>query len=875
MSYNYICDLRGRILLGALMVVLCVSLCDAANLQAQAPGRVAVGEQFRLTYTIGTHDVSDIRLGDIPDGLEVLIGPRTSTSSSFQMVNGKTSSNESTTFTYILMANKAGRFVIPAAKAVSGGRGISSNSVTITVSGGSSAGAGGSGSSSSTGSSGSRSLSDGRTRVTGNDLFITVSASKNRVCEQEPVLLTYKVYTQVDLSALEGKMPDLKGFHTQEVTLPQQKSFSVETYKGKTYHTVVWSQYLMYPQVTGDLVIPSITFHGTVVMQDTNLDSFEAFLNGGGYTEVNKNINAPSVNIHVDPLPEKPKNFSGGVGRFDIALAVDNDNDRVVAKSGEPIKLRVSVSGNGNLKLIKQPKLNLPKDFDVYDPKVEDNTRLTSNGLEGSMTYEYLCVPRHKGKYTLPAIEFTYFDTGTRKYETKRTQTYDIDVLQGEAGSEYSEQEALKLLNSDIRHIKTGDSTMTKRGDYFFLGTWFWVLLLLSFIAFVALVIIFRQRAIDNANVAKMRGKKANKVATKRLRFAGKLLKEGKNNEFYDEVLKALWGYVGDKLNMPVEQLSKDNIKENLLNCGFAESDALAFVNVIEECEFARYAPAAQAEGTVTEMQKVYESAAEMIEKMEDGFKSRKKNRTKIGAIAFAIAMVSVVPANAVTKAEGDSAYVHEEYSEAINIYESLLKKGESADVYFNLGNAYYRDKNFTRAIINYERALLLDPGDADIRFNLDMARTRTIDKIVPQGEMFFITWFRAVVNVMSVDAWAAIAIIAFVLFLAAVLFYLLSNQTRLRKIGFYTSLVMLLTFALSMVAAFQQKHQMEVRESVIVTSPSVSVKSTPAENGTDLFVIHEGTKARIIDDTMKDWKEVKLDDGKRGWLQLSQVERI
>ena len=852
------------------MCLVGLTFCYGANLRCEAPQRVAVGEQFRLTYTIATRDVDDISLGNLPDALDVLIGPRTSTSSSFQMINGKTSSNESTTFTYILMANKAGKYTIPAAKAVSGGHSISSNSVTITVTNGSSSGGGAS-------SDGSAARRNRRGTVTGSDLFITVSASRNRVCEQEPVLLTYKVFTQVDLTALEGKMPDLKGFHTQEVTLPQQKSFSVETYKGKTYHTVVWSQYLMYPQITGDLVIPSITFHGTVVMQDENLDPFEAFLNGGGYSEVNKNINAPSVNIHVDPLPERPKNFSGGVGRFDLTASLSSDK----VKSGEPLKLCVAVSGNGNLKLIKQPKLNLPKDFDVYDPKVEDNTRLTSNGLEGNMTYEYLCVPRHKGKFTLPAIEFTYFDTSTRKYETKMTQPFKVEVLEGDGSSDsYTEQEALRLLNNDIRYIKTGGGEPRTAHSMFFLSGLFWGVMLVALLAFVVLIIIFRQRAIANADAVRMRGKKANKVATKRLKIAGKLLQEGKNNEFYDEVLRALWGYVGDKLNINVEELSKDNISEKFAVANVDSALISQFTNVLDECEFARFAPGDK----VGNMQKVYESAADVIGEIEKSISRRSckgtpnpstKLRTGLARMMVIGLWFMTLPGNAMTKAEGDSAYVHEEYTEAINIYETLLKQGESADIYYNLGNAYYRDKNYTRAIINYERALLLDPGDADIRWNLEMARTKTVDKIVPQGEMFFVTWYRAMVNMFSVDTWALIGIIAFVLLLVGILVYLICRQTWQQRAGGYASVVMLVVFILAMVSAFHQKHQAEVRNSVIVTSPSVSVKSTPAENGTELFVIHEGTKANIIDDSMKDWKEVIIDDGKRGWLETKQVERI
>lgn len=864
-KYNVCCRLCGlrMAMLGIMMMVSIVGM--SAVLEGSAtPNHVGVGDQFRLSYTIATHSVSDISLGNLPESFDVLVGPSISNYS--LNINGR--KTESLTFTYVLMANKAGTFTIPPAKAKSGGKVVTSNAVTVTVSSQrSSSGSQQSGNGQRPSASGIRPTGS---KITGNDLFITVSASRNRVCEQEPVMLTYKLYTLVELSSLDGKMPDLNGFHTQELSLPQQKQYKVETYNGRQYNTVVCRQYMMYPQVTGNLTIPSITFHGNVITRDSYVDPFEAMFNGGGISEVAKEIVAPAVKIQVDSLPTRPAGFSGGVGHFSISATLEPNT----IKTGEPMKVRVTVSGNGNLKLIKQPELKLPKDFDVYDPKVEDETQLTDNGLGGSMVYEFLCVPRKKGKYTINPIEFVYFDTATRRYETAKTKSFSVDVQQGEENGEYSEQEALRLLNSDIRYIKTGDVEMRRSGDHFFLGAEFWLMLSLALICFIVLLVVFRQRAIDNANVAKMRGKRANKVATKRLKTAGKLLQMGKNNEFYDEVLKALWGYVGDKLNMPVEDLSKDNISEKFIAANVGEELVGQFTGVLDECEFARFAPGDK----VGNMEKVYESAASVIEKIEETMKQNKKSghgHTLPIVLAFVFALMATMSANATTKADADSAYVGENYEQAIRLYNELLKQGESADVYFNLGNAYYRDKNYTHAIINYERALLLDPGDGDIRFNLDMARTKTIDKIVPKGEMFFVTWYRTVVNVFSVDAWATLAVISFILMLALFMLYLLNSKINIRKIGFYSAVFMLFVFCISMIAAFQQKHQIEVRDTAIVTSSAVNVKSTPAENGTDLFVIHEGTKANIIDDTMKEWKEVVLDDGKRGWIKTSDMERI
>lgn len=231
--------------------------------------------------------------------------------------------------------------------------------------------------------------------------------------------------------------------------------------------------------------------------------------------------------------------------------------------------------------------------------------------------------------------------------------------------------------------------------------------------------------------------------------------------------------------------------------------------------------------------------------------------------------------AQAVTKAEADSAYVQGHYQQAIKDYEALLKKGASADLYYNLGNAYYRTENITKAVLNYERALLLSPGDRDIRFNLQLARSKTIDKIIPESEMFFVTWYHSLVNLMSVDGWARMAIISLALVIVLSLVYLFSDRVWLRKIGFFGGLSLLVIFVLSNIFASQQKEALVHRKGAIVTTPSVVVKSTPAKNGTDLFILHEGTKVTITDGSMKGWKEIRIADGKEGWVESSNIELI
>ena len=844
---------------------------DAQHISVSAPSHVAAGENFRVAYTINTSDVEEFRLGGVQEGLEVIAGPYTSSQSSYQMINGHTSSSSSVTITYTLYAAKNGSFTIGASHALAGGKRLSSRPVKIQVSGHAQRTNG------APNMHGQDSYDQPRMRsagsaISGSDLFIKVSASKKRVHEQEPILLTYKVYTQVELTQLEGKMPDLKGFHTQEVPLPQQKTFHTETVNGRPYKCVTWSQYVMYPQMTGSLQIPSITFKGIVVQQNRNVDPMEAFFNGGsGYVEVKKDIKAPGITLQVDPLPQRPANFSGGVGKFNISASLDKKE----VKAGEPITLRVVVGGIGNLKLLKQPVVNFPKDFDKYDAKVTDKTRLTANGVGGNMVYDFLAVPRNQGSYTIPSVEFTYYDTSKNAYKTIKTQPFKVEVEKGDGTSGESEDFASQ--DKDIHTIKLGKAEQHKANEMFFGSFGYWISLLMPLIAFVVLLIVFRRRAIENADIVKKRSNRAGKIATKRLRLANKLMLQGKQGEFYDEVMRALWGYMSYKLNMPAEKLNRDNIRETLARHFVDDATIEKFTTALDECEFERYAPG-DAAGN---MNRTFESAMTAIMDIENAINEARKNQKKHPAgysfVWLLLAMICFggTSAKAVTKNNADTEYQKGNYQQAIRDYEEILKNGESAEIYFNLGNAYYRTDNITKAVLNYERARLLSPGDDDINFNLQFARSKTIDKITPESEMFFVTWYKSLVNFTSVDNWAKTGILCIVMALLLVLLYLFGPQLMLRKIGFFGGLAFFVIFLLSNLFAFQQKQALDNRTGAIIMAPSVNVKKTPAKNSADQFVLHEGTRVDIIDKGMTDWRCIRVGDGREGWIETKAIEEI
>lgn len=856
-----------RFILIIYLLILITLVGWTQSLKVNAPSHVQNGENFRLSYTLNTQNATDFRVGNIPEGLELITGPYTSSQSSFQMVNGHTSSSSSTTYTFILCANKNGTFTIPPARVSANGKTITSSAIKVTVSG----------TVSSQGSTprmhqdvDNHQMRQSGSIITGRDLFIKVSANKQRVHEQEPILLTYKLYTLVDLISLEGKMPDLTGFHSQEIARPQQPSYHIETVNGRKYRSVVWSQYVMYPQMTGKLEIPSITFTGVVVQENRNIDPFEAFLNGGsGYTEVRRTIKAPGITVQVDPLPKRPADFSGGVGHFNISARLN----KTEVKANDPITIRVVVSGTGNLKLIKQPILNLPNDFDKYDAKITDKTRLTANGVEGNMIYDFLCVPRNKGIYTIAPITFNYYDTQANTYKTIKTQSFKINVKKGD-GTSYNSADFTNEKNKDIRPIKRGIQEINNSKDLFYGSVLYWILLLGILLVFVILMIIFRKRVIENADIVKRRGKNANKVAKKRLKKAAKFMEENKQGEFYDEVLRALWGYVGDKLNIPVTELSHDNIEEKLRMRDVNEITIAQFMKALDECEYEQYAPG-DAKGN---MHKTYDTAMNAIMEIENSTKGRKNYNSPtviLFIIVLTFSLFNYSSIMAVTKDNADTEYSNGNYQQAIKDYEDLLKKGKSADLYYNLGNAYYRTENIPRAVINYERALLLSPSDGDIRFNLQMARSNTIDKITPKSEMFFVTWYYSLVNILNVDEWAVMTIFSILLTLILALIYLFSPNVLLRKIGFIGGLVSFMLFVFSNIFAVQQRNVLIKRTGAIVVAPSTLIMSTPSANSTNEGIIHEGTRVDIVDDSMKDWKEIRLGDGREGWITAKSIEKI
>ena len=604
------------------MLVTVMSLCaladDKVSFTATAPEAVAVGDQFRLSYTVTTQNVRDFRVPSFK-GFDVLMGPSPSRQSSVQIINGKTTSTRSITYTYILMATAEGSYTLPAASIVADGEQMLSNAVEIKVLPADKAAASGTGSSQSNGRTGTSRAS--ASSVADSDLFIRATVSKSSVYEQEAFLLTYKIYTLVDLRGFDNvKLPDFKGFHSQEVELPTNRRWSLEHYNGRNYQTTIYRQFVLFPQQAGKLTIEPARFDASVARAMQTIDPFEAFFNGGSnYMEIKKPLITPRITIDAKPLPAgKPEGFSGGVGDFNISATISSNS----VKTNDAVTLKLIISGTGNMKLMDTPEVHFPEEFEIYDPKVDNKFRLTNNGLSGNQVIEYLAIPRTEGDYTIPPVQFSYFDCKSQTYKTLSTEAFPLHVEKGSGDAtqvvaNFVSKEDLKVLNQDIRYIKLGDVSLSPRGRFFLgsLACWLWYVV--PALAFVVLFVLYRKQIAANANLAYVRTKKANKMAVKRLKSAGRLLAEGKQNDFYDEVLKALWGYVADKLSISTSSLTKDNVADKLRQHGVADTLVGDFLSLLDTCEFARFAPGEGTQG----MDKVYAAALDVMGKMENSIK--------------------------------------------------------------------------------------------------------------------------------------------------------------------------------------------------------------------------------------------------------------
>ncbi len=602
-------------ILFALVLALPSFANDDVTFTASAPKTVAVGESFQLVYTLNTSG-KDLRLPAL-DAFEVIAGPFSSTSSSVQYINGDMTSTKTVRYTYTLLANKQGQFSIVPASIIAKKEKRYSNALNIKVI---------AAEDKAEPSNQSSQNNTASTNLSEDNLFVKASASRTKIKEQEAVLLTYKIYSRVDLVDIQNvKFPELPSLLVQEIDDNNQNiQADRENINGKIYTTYQIKRYLVFPQHSGKIEILPFSCDAVVRIRQKRQSRsiFDDFFDQ--YQDVAKSLKSKKIILNVESLPSpKPANFSGAVGKFSITSDISANE----LKTNESLTLKIKIAGSGNLKLVKTPELDFPTDFEVYEPKVSNNIKPTTSGLIGSKTIEYLVIPRHNGQFSIPSQQFTYFDTDQDKYITLSTDVFNINVLKGDESEEstvFSPQqqsiskEKVRQLATDIRYISAEKIDLKPYSKPFAGSIYFWLIHL--FAAFIAmlLMLIFRKRIRDNANVALMRNKKANKMALRKLKVAKSLMEKQNKELFYDEILKALWGYLADKIAISTSKLNKDNVMSELLSRSVDNETINTFINLLNDCEFARYAPVSNPSDA---MLNTYNSAADIISKLESSIK--------------------------------------------------------------------------------------------------------------------------------------------------------------------------------------------------------------------------------------------------------------
>lgn len=596
-----------------------VAMAQDVEFKASAPAQVIMGRPFQLTYSVNQR-AKDLRAPEFTD-FDYIAGPYTSQSSSTSFVNGKRTSSFNLTYTYTLIANKEGTFTISPATIKVDGEQYTSNGVRIIVLPADQPNNVSAGNTNTVGQTSQRPTSSQNDNVSEANIFVRTLVSKTRVREQEAILLSYKLYfAGVDVAQFTNntRIPEFKGFLKQEIESGEIQT-ELEHYNGRNYQTAVLYRTLLFPQRSGDITIEPAQFEAVLRVQNRAQvrSIFDDFF--GSYTAVNKPITAPGVTIHVLDLPaNKPAGFSGGVGQFNLTSKISGTE----LNANEAVTLTLTIQGAGNMKLLKTPMVDWPEGFEVYDPKVTNNFKNTTAGVSGTKTIEYLAIPRAGGTYTIPPVRFAYYDTQEQDYRTITTPEYTLNIeraanedVTAMVVNNFVQKENIQQLGTDIRYIHTAElmpvADASSRAIRFG-SLLFWLCYAIPSLLAALLFVIFRKKIKENADMTRVRYKKANKVAQRRLKVAEQLLKQNKKDAFFEEIERAAWTYLSDRLSIPTAQLNKENIAQILSNKGVSDMIIQEMMHVLSTAEFARYAPASD-----HAIQEVYEDTIKIINQLE------------------------------------------------------------------------------------------------------------------------------------------------------------------------------------------------------------------------------------------------------------------
>ena len=874
-----------------LTLLLCFSALSAMaqTLKVEGPGVVSLDETFRIVFT------ADGKMSDFDwpgtDDFDVVWGPQKGSMSSTSIVNGQRTSSHQETVTYLLQPKRTGTFTLAAASATVDKNSVTSSSLKIeVVDGGQQANTQGNGGQQQQ-QQGQQSQAQPRDNdpavtgtVSGQDIYLRLTLNKNNVVKGEPITATLKIYTRADISGFEDiKFPTFNGFWSKETVSVSNLEFKRENVNGAIYNAALIRQWVLIPQQSGTLSIDPAEMVCQVRVRTSSgspLSIFDDFFDQ--YQTIRKRISTPTLQVKVRDLPAgAPASFAGGVGDFKVTAKLSKEG----IKSNEAAALIVTISGNGNLSMLEAPKVNFPPDFEVYDLKSTDKT--SASGTNGSKSFEFPFIPRSHGDFVIPSIEYSFYDIAHGKYVTTSTGDIPVTIEKGEevAGGGVvmpgSNRQGVRSLKEDIRYIALGDGHLKKKGTFFAGSLLFYLLVALLALLTCLINRLLRFSQARRADVAGSKNRRANKMARTRLRQAEDYLHKNLSGAYYEELHKALTGYVSDKLMIPAADLSKETVCEKLRERGVRDESIANLTTLIDRCEFARYAP----DSGQLQMENEYNEAVRAISDIEaqlkNPVKSTKKNTAGAAVILLLTAMAwGAAPAHAQEDVSGlwqkaGEAFAAEQWQNALNYYQMI--EGEqlaSPDLFYNIGNTYFKLGDNAHAILYFERALKWDPSHDDALHNLEIARQLTLDKIDSVPDFILVSWFRNLRQSCGADTWAWITL--GLLLAVGILLTLFRNGTSLalRRVAFILACLAFVLAIFTFVFSLQQKRAVTRQDSAIVTAPVCSVKSSPAEGGNTVFVLHEGTKVRLLDQ-VGDWSKVEIADGRQGWAPVTTFEVI
>ena len=859
-----------RKLLG-ILALLTASLSAAAQsaIEMTAPNLVAADEQFNVTFKIdGEKAPTDFEWSP-GDDFKLVWGPQKGSSTSFSMVNGKTTRQSTTTYTYVLMPRSTGTFTLAAATATVKGKKVSSGTRSIQVVSGGQQGSQASGGQASSGAAQS-------SEVSGDDIFLRLTLSKNSAVVGEGITATLKLYTRVQVAGFEdARFPSFDGFWSQQLQAPQNIQFQRENVGGQIYDAALLRSWTLIPQRAGEISVDPAELVCLVNVRNTSARSgsiFDSFFQDE-YRTIRKRVRTSARTIKVNALPAgAPASFGGGVGKFSMKASLTRDS----LKTHDAASLIVTIAGSGNIALLEAPKVAFPPDFEVYDVK--------STEKGGTKTFEYPFIPRSHGSFVIGPVEYSYYDIAQGRYVTLRSQEMPLEVARSSASEVQAVQEGslqlpekkdVKDLGSDIRFIATRVPAFASPGVFLVWSPLFWgitgVLLLLA----AALYFGLRKRAELRADVVRTRNRGAARMARKRLATAGDFLKKNLDTAFYEELHRALLGFAADKLAMDSSDMSRENILQRLQEAGAPAALAEDFCALLEQCEYARYAPAAGHEA----MSAQYEKAVTVISGIDSAIGRKTLPKGTLTALVLLLLPLGMQAAESYADSlwnAGVAAYTAADYQGAQKAWTALEQAGlASPELYTNRGDAFFKTEDYAHAILCYERALKLDPSYADARYNLSLANALVQDRIESVPEFFLVSWLRALGWKLSSDSWAVLFFVLLAGALALVLLFLLGRSSAARKAGFFSGIVLLLLSLAALGFSSWQRREYQKADTAIVMNPVVAVKSAPgAGDGKDLFILHEGTKVRI-NDSVAGWVNIELSDGRQGWMQEDNLKKV